>query len=165
MTIVDDQQGAIISTLRPKDVSSAFSSSITFILANSFTLEQEEASWLAYNVQQIMSDFSDRHTSSIPNAVSLELKTRQHSHALESWSGGGYVRAEQDIAPADLEGWLDFIMDMVAPSYDLNILAAAQTRARFRSVLEQLGVGGKTPRAASYLPSAVRYNANAKARA
>lgn len=161
MTIVDDKQVLVLGQHRPEEVSSAFSSAITFIVANSFTLAQEEASWLAYNVQQIMAGFEERHVASLPNAVSLELKTRQYSTTLSSWEGGRYVKAGNEMEAANLDGWLDVIMDMIAPSYDLGIMEAARTRARFRTIFEELGVGGGShPRVATYLPNAVRYIVN-----
>lgn len=146
-----------------QEICHAFKVTLTYMVADSFNLTDEESTWTSYHITQILIPLSNKPPVSLPSAVTHELNTRQYSKSVTRRKDGTYFQAEDGGEVADLTGWVDVIMSMVITTYEPDIITQAQIRAKFTSLLEDLGVGkAKNPRAAFYLPNAIRWNAAQK---
>lgn len=147
----------------PTEICNAFKTTVTFMIADSFNLTGEETMWASYKIKEALHSLGTQKPKSLPNAVTHELLTRQYSTEVAKRKDGSYLTEGQSGNPADLHGWIDVIMEMVDSTYELDLMDEAETRAHLTFVLENLGVGGPAnPRAALYLPNAVRWNAAQK---
>lgn len=139
---------------------SAFKGALTYMISDSFNLTDEETIWAGYQIKQVLSVFEETYPQALPNAVSHELLTKQYSKSVMRRKDGIYLSAKDGGEPADLKSWVNVIMDMVDSAYRPDPFEDARIRAQFTSILEDLGVGkSQNPRAALYLPNAIRWNA------
>lgn len=129
------------------------------MIADSFNLTPEETEWVIYQTSVILKPFENYETKSLPSYVTQELSTGYHSKSLEGRKDGSYLStSDNELTTASHKGWVDTIYDMVIDTYELTAFQQVEVKARFSSLLNELGIGEKTnPRAALYLPSAVRW--------
>lgn len=146
---------------KPNEICSALKVSMTYMVADAFNLTNEEIIWFGYQVGEALAPFSQEKPRSLPNVVTHELMTHQYSNLLAKRKEGAYVKSE-DIQESNNEVviWIDVMMEMIDISYSPGLFVQAETRAKLMASLKELGVGHiKNPRAALYLPNAIRHNA------
>lgn len=145
------------------EICNAFTKTLTYIIADAFDLNSEETILIRYQIAHIMNGFASIKPKSLPNAVTHELKTKQYSKAITDREQGSYLIGREGLKPAEIDEWVDVIMEMISNSYDPAWMIQAETRAEFITLLSSLGIGGmKNPRAALYLPNSIKWNAAQK---
>lgn len=157
---VEQQTVGVKRRFSPRQMHSAFTTTLTYMVSDALNLTGEETLWTSYQIKDALGQFADQEPRSLPNAVTHELLTNQYSKSVADRNDGSYLTSGESREPADLKGWIDVLMEMVDSSYDPDIMSSAQVRAKFTAILQQLGVGSvKNPRATLYLPNAIRWNA------
>ncbi len=145
------------------EICNAFIKTLTYIIADAFDLNSEETLLIRYQISHVMKGFDSSKPKSLPNAVTHELKTKQYSKAITDREQGSYLVGTEGLKPAQIDEWVDVILEMISTSYNPPWMLQAETRAEFITLLSSLGIGNaKNPRAALYLPNSIKWNAAQK---
>lgn len=155
-TLVQKQDAVLLATA--EEMFEATKTVIAWMLADAFTLREEEVLWLQYHLNDILSPIRNRKPAVVALSVSDELHNKTYSMRLSSFNPYREAGEVQDgVVTASEYDWAKAILSYVEP-YNFRPLYRATIEGKIIGVLRELGVGDvERPRASRYLPNAVRY--------
>lgn len=106
-----------------KEIVSAMSSVMNFLISDIFSLSPEETLWVGYHLNQIFKPLEDLEPSIILAAVDRELKTSEYSDRLAHknntpmFAESVYLTPDKTVKAASLSEWVQGLSEIALAAY------------------------------------------------
>jgi hypothetical protein len=159
MTIVSNSQKN--EAITPFAAAAAFRKVVAYNIIDIFDLNVEESIWLTSNLSDLETILSQYDPTSLPIAVTHEIRSRRYSSLLSQRGMSGNLRGsaisvKSDIAPTR-EAWILFLLSPISESYRIPEQEVLRIRSILDRILIDLGVGiTDNPRGATKIPTELK---------
>lgn len=156
MTIVSDSSTPL-NTISADAAAVAFRKVISYNVIDIFDLNVEESIWLNSKLAELEEMLSNYEPSSLPLAVTKEVRTKKYSslltqRALSQNTRGSSVSTNGKVMPP-LSAWTMFFTSPITESYQVPASVMLRIRSILEKILVDLGIGNdKNPRGATKIP-------------
>jgi len=151
----------------PRIVSRAIVSVLTFLIADSFNLKEEEQQKLGYDLSKIIKPLESLPAEVILASVNKEMETGEYSKRLFNYIQKPEIPEEfyRNVKTALLEDWVAVISAAILSSYPTaKPMIQTTIIGQIYAVLLELGLTNdiQTSRKSVYLPNSIKYVLNQK---
>jgi len=152
------------STQAPTDpalIARAFRTVLAYTITDAFACTVEESLWVRHHLGEIVEPLTTMQPHAMPLAVRRELMEHSYSDLFDRADTSEYeataLPADAETTNAALDDWAGVLTETISECYTLRPMVESATYGKITGLLRELGVGDPmNPRAARYLPAAVR---------